>query len=80
MIVEVVVGSVLIILGLCALIGLPTLVLRLQRRDERGHQFEHAIVAEFRDVEDKIARVYENEIASGGFTRDATESSVVYHS
>ncbi len=40
MIVEVVFGSVLIVLGLCALLGLPTILLRLQRRDERSHAFE----------------------------------------
>lgn len=77
MIVEVIVGSVLIVLGLCALIGLPALAIHLQRRDERGHQFETAAAREVRAVEDKMAQLYEAEIAPSRVTPGVAGPSAV---
>lgn len=82
MIVQVVFGSVLIVLGLCALIGLPSISMHLQRRDARANAFEkieQAVAADVRKIESTIERVYEDEIATRQTVRGATESDVVYH-
>jgi hypothetical protein len=50
MIVEVVVGCVLIVLGLCALLGLPALAFRLYEVDRRSHEIEQRVVADVRNV------------------------------
>jgi hypothetical protein len=79
MIVQVVFGSVLIVLGLCALIGLPSISMHLQRRDERAHAFETRVVADVQLIESTLMHVYEDEIAPRQTARDATESDVAYH-
>jgi hypothetical protein len=82
MIVQVVFGSVLIVLGLCALIGLPSISMHLQRRDARANAFERierAVVLDVEKIESTLANVYEGEIAPRQTARDATESPVVYH-
>jgi hypothetical protein len=83
MIVQVVFGSVLIVLGLCALIGLPSLSMHLQRRDARANAFEkieQALAGDVQKIESAIERVYQDEIAQRQTVRDAaTESDVVYH-
>jgi hypothetical protein len=45
MVVEVVFGAVLILLGFCALLGLPTIALRLELRAERSHGSEEDVIA-----------------------------------
>jgi hypothetical protein len=49
-IIEVVVGCVLIVLGLCALLGLPALAFRLYAIERRSHEIEQSVVAEARSV------------------------------
>jgi hypothetical protein len=79
MIVQVVFGAVLIVLGLCALLGLPAISLRLQRRDARANALEKALIADVHKIESKIEHVYDDEIASRLPSRDATESDAAYH-
>jgi hypothetical protein len=82
MIVQVVFGSILIVLGMCALIGLPSISMHLQRRDARANAFEkieRVVVADVQSIESAIAHVYEDEITPRQTARDATESPVVYH-
>ncbi len=45
MVVEVVFGAVLVLLGFCALLGLPTIALRLELRAERSHALDARGVA-----------------------------------
>ncbi|HWD96230.1 MAG TPA: hypothetical protein VG246_07415 [Acidimicrobiales bacterium] len=79
MIIQVVFGAVLIVLGLCALIGLPALSLHLQGRDERAHVFEKAFVADVHKLERTITHIYENEITLHQPARAERESNVAYH-
>ncbi len=50
MITEVVVGCVLIVLGLCALLGLPALAFRLYAIEKRSHEIEQDIVEDVRNI------------------------------
>ena len=78
MILQVVVGAVLIVLGLCALLGLPALAFHLYRRDVRSHAFEHVVAADIHKVENKIADAYEDEVERVRPAHNATESGVAY--
>ncbi|MGC2175385.1 MAG: hypothetical protein WA614_07970 [Acidimicrobiales bacterium] len=50
MIIEVVIGCVLIVLGLCALLGLPALAFRVYDIEKRSHEIEQAVVKDVRNV------------------------------
>lgn len=78
MIVQVVFGSVLIVLGLFALLGLPSIAFHLQRRDERTHTFPGVFAADVPQFESTIAP-YGDETVSHPPVRNAVESDVVYH-
>jgi hypothetical protein len=78
MILQVVVGAILIVLGLCALLGLPALTFHLYRRDVRSHAFEQVVVADIHEVENKIAHAYEDEVERVRPAHNATESGVAY--
>jgi hypothetical protein len=70
------------VLGLCALLGLPSIALHLQRRDARANaleKIERAVVADVQKIESTIEHVYEDEIVPRQPVRGATESDVVYH-
>lgn len=80
MVVEVIVGSVLVLLGFCALLGLPALAIHLQRRDERSHQFELAGASEIQAFPYTVAHLYEAELAPRRVTPDVAGPGAVYHS
>jgi hypothetical protein len=44
MVVEVVFGAVLVFLGFCALLGLPSIAIHLELRDERSHGSEKDVI------------------------------------
>lgn len=66
MITEVVVGCVLIVLGLCALLGLPALAFRLYAIEKRSHEIEQEVVKDVRNVgRDVFHAGHDNEVERG---------------